>query len=50
MNLGTMALVTVAIAGERLMPRPERAARTTGVVIALAVFMIGRGLGAYWSG
>ena len=50
MNLGTMALATVAIAGERLMPRPERAARTTGVVIiAAAVFMIGRGLGAYWS-
>jgi predicted metal-binding membrane protein len=51
MNLGTMALVTVAVAAERLMPRPERAARTTGVVIiAAAVFMIGRGLAAYWSG
>jgi predicted metal-binding membrane protein len=49
MNLGTMALVTVAIATERLFPRPERSARTTGlVIIAAGVFMIGRSLNVYW--
>jgi len=48
MNLVTMAFVMVAIAAERRMPHPERAARTTGVVIiAAAVFMIGGSLSAY---
>jgi predicted metal-binding membrane protein len=43
MNLGIMALVTVAIAAERLVWRPERVARTTGIIlIASAVFVIGK--------
>jgi predicted metal-binding membrane protein len=43
MNVGIMALVTVAIAAERLFGHAERVARTTGLIlIASAVFMIGR--------
>jgi len=50
MNLGTMALLTVAIAAERLVPRPDWVARTTGLfILAAAVLMIGRGLWSNWS-
>ena len=49
MNLSTMALVTFAIAAERQISRPESVARATGIVIiAAAVFMMGRGLPGYW--
>jgi predicted metal-binding membrane protein len=45
MNLGAMALVTVAITAERLFPDLERAARGVGLVImAAGVFMIGRAM------
>ena len=48
MNLGAMALVTVAITAERLFPEPERAARGVGLVtIASGLFMIGRAIGAH---
>jgi predicted metal-binding membrane protein len=47
MNLGSMALVAIAISAERLVPRPEWAARAAGIVIiAIAVFMISQGLRA----
>lgn len=36
MDLGAMALVTVAITAERLSPKPERTARAAGVVILAA--------------
>ena len=50
MNLGSMALVTVAITTERLFPGPERVARGVGlVIIAAALFMIGRALSAHFS-
>ncbi len=50
MNLGSMALVTVAITVERLSPRPERTARAVGlVIIAAALFTIGRALSAQLS-
>ena len=50
MNLGAMALVTVAITAERLFPDPERAARGAGlVIIAIGVFMIGRAISAHLS-
>jgi predicted metal-binding membrane protein len=50
MNLGAMALVTVAITVERLVPEPERAARRAGlVIIATGVFMIGRAMSAHLS-
>ena len=50
MNLGAMALVTVAITAERLFPDPERAARGAGLVIlATGVFMIGRAISAHLS-
>ena len=50
MNLGAMALVTVAITAERLFPRPQRAARGVGlVIIAAAFFMIGRALSMHFS-
>jgi predicted metal-binding membrane protein len=50
MNLGVMALVTIAITAERLFPEPERAARGTGlVIIATGVFMIGRAMSAHLS-
>ncbi|MBF6571717.1 MAG: DUF2182 domain-containing protein [Candidatus Binataceae bacterium] len=43
MNIGIMALLTVAITAERLAPKPEWAARAAGVVtIASAIFMIAR--------
>jgi predicted metal-binding membrane protein len=43
MNLGIMALLTVAITAERLAPKPEWAARAAGAVtIASAIFMIAR--------
>jgi predicted metal-binding membrane protein len=48
MNPAAMAFVTVAITAERLLPGPERAARAVGLVIlAVAVFMIGRAVSAY---
>lgn len=37
-NLGTMALITVAITAERLFPEPERAARGAGLVIMATGF------------
>jgi predicted metal-binding membrane protein len=47
MNLGVMALVTLAITAERVFPEPERAARGVGlVIIAAGVFMIGRTMSA----
>ena len=50
MNLGAMALVTVAIAAERLFPGPGRAARGIGlVIIAVALFITGRALSAHFS-
>jgi predicted metal-binding membrane protein len=49
MNLGSMALVTIAITAERLIPGPERAARGVGLVlIVAALFMISRALGAHF--
>ena len=46
MNVGTMALVTVAVAAERSGSHPQRVARTTGLIlIAAAAYTIGR----YWS-
>jgi predicted metal-binding membrane protein len=49
MNLGTMALVAVAISAERQLPRPVWAARAAGIIIiAAAVVMIGRGLRSLW--
>ena len=36
MDLGVMAMVAAAITSERLAPRPERAARATGVVAIAA--------------
>jgi predicted metal-binding membrane protein len=48
MNLGAMALVTIAITAERLFPEPKRAARGIGLVItATGVFMIGRAMSTY---
>jgi predicted metal-binding membrane protein len=45
MYLSTMAIVTAAITVERLSPRPQHAARATGVVvIAAGVFVIARAL------
>lgn len=45
MNLGAMALVTIAITAERLLPEPEKAARGAGfVIIATSLFVIGRAL------
>jgi predicted metal-binding membrane protein len=50
MNLGAMALVTIAITAERLFPEPERAARGVGLVMmATGVFVIGRTMSAYLS-
>jgi predicted metal-binding membrane protein len=50
MNLGAMALVTIAITAERLFPEQERAARGAGlVIIATGVFMIGRAMSAHLS-
>lgn len=50
MNLGTMALLTIAITAERLFPKQERAARGIGlVIIASGVFMIGRAMSAHLS-
>jgi predicted metal-binding membrane protein len=50
MNLGAMALVTVAITAERLFPEPERAARGAGLVImATGVFMTGRAMSTHLS-
>ena len=47
MNLGAMALVTVAITAERLLPEPERAARGVSlVIVATGVFVIGRAISA----
>jgi predicted metal-binding membrane protein len=47
MNLGAMALVTIAITAERLFPGPEWAARGVGlVIVATGVFMIGRAMRA----
>jgi predicted metal-binding membrane protein len=47
MNLGAMALLTVAITAERLFPQAERAARGVGLlIIATGVFMIGRAMSA----
>jgi predicted metal-binding membrane protein len=46
MDLGAMALVAAAITVERLAPRPERAARASGVVvIAVGALAIARALG-----
>ena len=45
MSLGVMAMVAAAITVERFAPRPERAARATGVVvIAAGVLVIARAL------
>jgi predicted metal-binding membrane protein len=45
MSLGVMAMVAAAITVERFTPRPERAARVTGViVIAAGVLVIARAL------
>jgi len=50
MNLGAMALLTVAITTERLLPEPDRAARGAGlVIIATGVFMIGRAMRGHMS-
>jgi predicted metal-binding membrane protein len=47
MDLAAMALVTVAIAFERLAPWPERAARIAGIVVAAAgVFVIAQAMRA----
>jgi predicted metal-binding membrane protein len=47
MNLGAMALVTIAITTERLVPEPGRTARGVGLVtIAVGLFMIGRAMSA----
>src|SRR5579872_2934457 len=45
MNLGAMALVTIAITAERLFPDPGPAVRGAGlVIIATGLFMIGRAM------
>ena len=47
MDLGVMALVAAGITVERLAPRPERAARTAGVLaIAAGALMIARAIAA----
>jgi predicted metal-binding membrane protein len=47
MDLRAMVTVAAAITVERLAPRPERAARVTGVlVIAAGALMLARALGA----
>jgi predicted metal-binding membrane protein len=53
MNLGAMALVTIAITAERLFPEPQWAARAAAfVIIATGVFIIGGAMSAHltlWS-
>jgi predicted metal-binding membrane protein len=46
MDLGAMALVTVAMTAERLVPDGERVARVTGaVIVAAGLFLIARAIG-----
>jgi predicted metal-binding membrane protein len=50
MNLGAMALITIAITVERLAPSPTFFARAAGVVMIMAgVLMIGLGASHAWS-
>lgn len=50
MNLGAMALITIAITGERLAPSPTLVARTAGVVMIVAgVLVIAVGASHAWS-
>ena len=46
MNLSPMAIVTIAITVERLLPRPQGAARATGfIIIAAGILVTVRALG-----
>jgi predicted metal-binding membrane protein len=50
MNLGAMALITIAITVERLAPSPKLVARTAGVVMITAgVLVLALGASHAWS-